>query len=303
MNPMSIVEMSVHTNKKPLGAVRSIHIERSDLFDEAGQWVEGPPRREESFSFDLEDRLVEFISYNRDSSVCRRSVYAYRTAREAQEENAFDADDRLLYRKIYAYDSEGNRSTLMVYDADGCLKERASYSYDSQGRALETNFYYYDGSLKSQEKYELNDEGVVTRKRVDYNPDGSVKGSLIRIDDPNRRIFHRRFSDADGSLNSEWISSYDLERRETERKHYDSKGSFERKDIWHSDPSGELIRMMTYSAQEEIEEDRLLVYEYDEIGNWTKRTHLVSVLESEPPAYRPGPFIHRMITYWPEQPS
>ena len=97
------------------------------------------------------------------------------------------------------------------------------------------------------------------------------------------------------------VSRYDTDRREVERLNYSGQDILEGRLTWSYDPSGNVTRTVEYSSENEIKEERFFVYEYDQVGNWTKRTFLILVLGSEPPAYRPGPFIYRTISYWPEE--
>jgi hypothetical protein len=161
--------------------------------------------------------------------------------------------------------------------------------------------YYLDGSLKAQLVREEGREGVATTDCVLYGPDGSNAGRRVEIDDPTRKQIEKRLYNADGSLDSKSVSYYDQGRSEIERRNYNNKCVLQRRFTWNRDPSGNLTRSVEYSAQDEIQQERLFVYLYDEVGNWTKRTFLTLVLGSAPPLYRPGPFIYRTISYWPEE--
>lgn len=296
----SIEKESVHTRTHPLGRVSNIHTERSDLHKEDQHWVEGPRRKEETFSFDRQGRVVESIIFDVDSSVSMKSNLIYDNDGCLAESTALNGDDALLYRTIYTYDPE-NTCTLMVYGADKVLEEKVVFTDDSEGKPAQRITYYPDGSLKTRWVREVDTGGVVTKKCIVYGPDGSITGSRTETDDPSGKEFQKCLYDGDGSLKSKSLSYYDSERRERERRNYDNKGALEGRLTWTYDASGNLTRTMEYSAEDEIEEERLFVYEYDDVGNWTKRTFLILVLGSELPAYRPGPFIYRTITYWPDE--
>jgi len=300
MELTSIEKGSVHTSTPPLGPVRNIHTERSDLHKEDEHWVEGTRRQEETFSFDPQGRVVESIIYNVDSSVSMKSTFIYSNAGCLAESTALDGDDTLLYRTIYAYGPE-NTCALMVYGAGDALEERVVFTDDSEGKPLQRINYYPDGSLKNRWVRDVSSEGVVSKKCVDYGPDGSITGSWTETDDPSRRESQKCHYDADGSLKSRSLSYYDSDRYEIERRNYNNKGALERRLTWNYDSSGNVTKTMEYSALDEIEEERLFVYEYDKVGNWTKRTFLILVLRLGPPAYRPGPFIYRTISYWPDE--
>lgn len=296
----SIWELSHHTNRPMLGRPASLHTERSDLHEQGGHWIEGPRRSEESFSCDSQGKLVERVQYDINDSMWSKTVYKYDSAGNIVEDFSLNGDGDLVNRAIYSYDPEG-ACKLTVYEADGSVHEQVISTYDSEGEMVHRINRYPDGSLKTRGTRDVSNEGVVTLKWVSYGSDGSVTDSRVRIDAPDGKEYQQCFYDADGALSSKWVSYCDQRGAEIERKTYNNKGALERRLTWNYDPSGNLTKTVEYSAQDEIEEERLFVYAYDVVGNWTKRTFLILVLGSEPPAYRPGPFIYRTISYWPEE--
>lgn len=300
MELLSIWELSHHTNSPMLGHVKSLHTERSDLHEQGGHFIEGPRRPEESFSSDSQGKLVERVQYDINDSIWSKTVHEYDSAGNIVEVISLNGDGDLVNRTIYSYDPEGT-CTLTVYEGDGSLHEQVISTYDSEGKLVQRISYYPDRSLKARCVRAVGTGGVATKECVDYGSDGSITGSRTEIDDPGRREIQKCFYNGDGSLDSKWVSYYDQHRTEIERKTYNNRGALERRLTWNHDPSGNVTKTVEYSAQNEIKEERFFVYEYDLVGNWTKRTFLILVFGSGPPAYRPGPFIYRTISYWSER--
>lgn len=300
MEPPYIWEKGIHTDRPLSGRVKSIHTERADYYDDGGNWVEGLRRPEETFMCDREGRLLQQVQYSLDrSSVWRKYLYQYDSAGDLAEVITRDGDGSLVFRAIYSLEVGSWRQS--VYEGDGRLLEEIVHIHDSDGNLVRAINHYPDGSIKARWSSELSAEGVVTREALEYAPDGSFKGRRIEVDDPRRRELQKSFYDANGSLQSRSVSYYDTNRSEIERRNYDSRGLLERRLTWQHDQSGNVTRTAEYSGNDQLEDERFLVYEYDDVGNWTKRTFLILVPGSAPAAYRPGPFIYRAITYWPEE--
>lgn len=160
---------------------------------------------------------------------------------------------------------QGNKSVENNYSSDGSLVYIISYKYDEKGYLTEKHEQNSDGTVASKSTYQFDDSGhlkVMNR----YNFGGALTSKTSYKYDNKGNMIEQNTFKPDGSLSSWSTRKYDDRGNEVERIWYRADGSILSKPaIWKYNDQGDIIEGSGgYTYQ----------FEYDEKGNWIKRTAL-----------------------------
>ncbi len=94
-------------------------------------------------------------------------------------------------------------------------------------------------------------------------------------------------------------TTYDLRGNRTDNTYYAVAGSsLTGREVYKYDTKGNIIEMTVRDADEAILNQEVYSYEFDAVGNWTKMTTSVAVIEAGKLTYEPAEVTYRTISYY-----
>jgi hypothetical protein len=183
-------------------------------------------------------------------------------------EDTVYSDGQLASRRTYRYDDRGNVIEILALDPDGAEVSRSTMTYDDTGHVVEEWDRGRNNSFELHFVHTYNPKSHFETFTT-FNENGSAKLSWVLQD---ATMLSYRQQPGDGSvLGSTFFM--DSGPRKQEARNYHSDGTFERvesefldeqkRNVSHMErhgPTDELVIVADYE------------YEFDLIGNWTKRT-------------------------------
>jgi hypothetical protein len=253
------------------GRVRSYLVEEISLVQKFGDWREDSRHLSESRSYDAHGRCIE--------------AYA-------------DSDGGSLAKTDYAYDGRGNRIESVRYNPDGSLDVKLVYTYDAAGNNSEEAAYGTDGLLiyKTVSTFDTDAHRVESTR---YNAQGSlVWKSVFTYDTGENEIDVARYN-SDGALMWKSVSRYDGTGKEVESARYFADGSLMGRSVYAYDQAGNRVESSEYDADGSVRDVAGWRYEFDETGNWVKKTEQRKVSKFGKTSWEPtGAVWRRTIQYY-----
>ncbi len=196
--------------------------------------------------YDKYGKQIEWYGYKSDGSLYIKYTYKYDEHGNSIEENWSNSDGtlKMSHTYEYKYDINGNMVEKMQYDSDGSLFHTNTYQYDSNGNQIEVNQFDSYGNLDEIHFYNYDEHGNRIEEKL-LNSAGIVyMRHIYKYDDSGNKIEWNSYTD--DILNGKSTYSYDENGNKIIEKRYG--------------PNGELRSKKTYR------------YDYDERGNWIKKT-------------------------------
>ena len=166
------------------GNVRTLSIQTYQAVEKFGQTQEGALTGVKTSNYNPggfimdRDELVRYQFYR----------YVFNANKLPVEKTSFNLDSSLLSKELFAYDGNKNKITATLYGADGALQVKTAFKYDEDCNAIEENTYDGTGALISKFVYKYNGDG----KPVEYNgykSDGKLMNRfLYKYDEKGNRI-------------------------------------------------------------------------------------------------------------------
>jgi len=152
-------------------------------------------------------------------------------------------DNYKFTKALFKFDKNGHKIKELRYGLDNKIKNTLSYKYDHKGNEIESR--YYIGNFKILDNYETEN----------YNE----KCNLVE------KITY--FSDGQEWLHYKFIYENDqiIKIVEVNNNSYD---------LYENDSFGNSLSIKSFNVKGELENETKYIYEYDIIGNWTKRTSI-----------------------------
>jgi hypothetical protein len=181
----------------------------------------------------------------RQGSIQSETIYAYN--HDGREVEALEqVGEKVLIKRRYlaTYDAQGKQIAALYSEGDAELKASYRYSYDKQSQLTELATLTAEGVVYHRIAYSYDEKGNLTSE-IAFRPDGQVyKKSLFSYDGERKReemiIFNK-----DGSRNLGSVQIYDGRNNVVEASALDQ-----------GTKCCKTVR----------------IYEYDQVGNWTKQT-------------------------------
>ena len=250
------------------GSIQSIRIEKAELSNNLGNWVEGPRILSHITKYDPRGTNSESLVYRTDGSLYARYVATCNSTGQRDEETYFNAKASILDRMTYAYDGNGRLSEKVVYTEKRKPDQRIVLSYDANGRIEQKTYRSIDGKAEAKVTY-IFDEKERKTESTTYDKKGAMLSTATDRYDVNGHLVERTFSDAKNAFFWRLVVSNDPRGNRLEETFHNGQGVSK----WH------------YS------------YEFDSAMNWTKRITSQLVSRSGLSAYEPVGVTYRIITY------
>lgn len=201
-------------------------------------------------TYDIEGRLAEteggFLHpYEPKTESKGRTVYTYDDKGTSYETN--DKDGLVLSMSLTIVDSSG-RPQEYSHNLNGAVINRTTHRCDDFGNTIETIVYLIGGTeiyIKVLYTYETEGNGKV-QNVIGYTSEGSMKYKTRTRYDKKGHVFDEVSSIVDPPM-------------------------YERRTYFHNENGQEQERVV-YDLAGSILTREVSVYDYDSLGNWTKKT-------------------------------
>jgi hypothetical protein len=252
----------------------------SKVVEESGTWKPSSP----IFS--------TATTYDRAGNMTESEEARYQLGAEANKEKI---------RTIYERDGAGRIAGLKSYGGDGALMETRRHAYDSKGNLIEEAFFRSSGKLMFK-FVSVYDASGNTLERRSYGDNGALESkSTFTYDTKGNVLSMSYFKDCTTEqsckiLDYRAVSTYDAQNRLTESALYKGNGSLDERGTYSYNPKGYVQERIVYDGKGALRTKESSAYEYDSVGNWTKRTKTSKNMEG---TSAPDPHItKRTITYY-----
>lgn len=188
----------------------------------------------------------------------------------------FKPDGSLKWADVgwgYSYDDQGREVKRYYYDAKGVLTNTGVSTFDEKGRVAETTQINPNGSVNHVRTFSYDDTGRKVSE-THRNPDGTPRGSMTRTYDAKGRLTEEVFLGRDGALHHRNTFAYDAYGNPTASMLFKSDGTVSpwfRKSL-SCDELGNVKEAVNYLKNNSIASKETFTYEFDQHGNWIKRT-------------------------------
>ena len=208
-------------------------------YDDAGN---GTLSTHWTWAYNADGREIEFVSYDADGNIEKRTAHEYDTAGNGIKYEEYDEDGSCTENIVTDYDERGNQIRRTWYDSSGRIKFWFEKEYDESGN--EIKYVYYKNAKTISFSYE---------KEYDQN------GNIIK------NIHYK-----DAETLDYWIEyEYDEEDRKSKEINYKDAETIDSWTEYEYDEKDNLAKGVRYNADGKV--DSWTEYEYDEKGNEVKR--------------------------------
>jgi hypothetical protein len=277
-----------------VGNAKSIQTERADLIRVSGSIVERDRELDQIVSLDNKGRVAEVVVFHL-GNVALKILNSYDPHGKLVESLIEKKDVRS--RTSYLYDESDKLTTYLHHEANGQLEEKASYLYDADGVLSE--IIYRDGANTLNKKM-INSYGVsdvkTTKILVYTSEEASYLESVLTYSKTGKLVENTSYN-VDGEQQMRMARKYNGNDNCIEQIWYNSNGSISAKEVWEYDEKGLPIRELKFSGGDSLTEEYSIYYEFDRIGNWTKRTHLKDFPVNNDSILYVGVNLYRTIAY------
>lgn len=263
-------------------------------YDQDGNRIRlGPGQGQTEFVRNSTGAVIERVMRNEKGEVTGRSVMGPFGA----VEDLLYSDGQLESRRTYRYDDRGNIIETLTLDPNGAEDSRSTMSYDESGQVVEE---WDRGRNNSFGLHFVHTYDPKTHFETwtTFNENGSAKLSWV-LQDTKMLSYWQQPCDGPQPCHGPVGSTFFMDSgpRKQEARDYQSDGTFDRvesefldeqkRHIKHEErhgPTNELVIAADYE------------YEFDLLGNWTKRTTWVWTPSlGERTLYETD---YRTIAYW-----
>jgi hypothetical protein len=256
-----------------IGAVETI-------VTESGTWLSGSSVLLEARKFDEKGNVTEYKGTFYDAEIKERkgaltTTYELDSSGNPTAAMAFGISGELQETRRYVYDRRGNLVELALYDKNDNLKSKQIHAYDHKGNIIETKFRGHDGSLVSIAVYAYDSNGNNT----------SMSFYMPCVSQQDCKLEHK--------------TGYVYERgKRIEARIYTPDGKLNERSVFRYNPIGQEQETTVYNPDGSIRDKETYAYEYDSVGNWTKKTITNKVNKEGKLVLDPPYVIKRTITYY-----
>jgi hypothetical protein len=236
------------------------------------------------YTFDGDNNTI-ISKRDKDGKQIHRTVNTFEKGLLTQK-RIFDNNDQLIERYTYIYDKNGNVNEVVKYNAYEALY-KDSYGYDSKNNRISEARFDQNGNLSYQNVTKYKD---------------SLISEMIGLDKDSKQLsIEKREYDQKGNLVYKSFQDFVSEEHNRESSKYDASGNLIQWNYYIGellsqsinykyDEHKNLTQMERLDERGLVQENKKYIYEYDEKGNWIKKT----ILNNDSPSY----IIERKIAYY-----
>jgi len=212
--------------------------------------------------------VTERIDQNEKGQLTGRSVMGP----FGSVEDTVYSDGQLESRRTYRYDDRGKIIEILAFDPNGAEVSRSTMTYDESGHVVEE---WDRGRNNSFELHFVHTYDPKTHFETwtTFNENGSAKLSWV-LQDTSMLSYWQQTGDGP-VLGSTFFM--DSGPRKQEARNYHSDGTFDRVESEFLDEEKRNVsHMERHGPTDELEIVAEYEYEFDPLGNWTRRTTWLS---------------------------
>jgi len=229
-----------------VGPIHIVGTQDSDLHQEGTKWVANEPKFVRLSTFDRAETFIE-------------TVYLTPSAPE------------LNYRRFTCLARNQDNRIVQSFDCDSEKRPingfRDMYLYDTQGHLVEE--LTGDDVAEYRNVYEYDATGQKTAHRM-YESDGAFIMTIIMHPNREKNLVTIQVRTAAGEFKTKEIYAVDSKGRTIETVSFDEHGEIFSQTQWGYDDHGKRVERILSGRGVDVRE--VDSYEYDERGNWTKKT-------------------------------
>ena len=198
-----IISAQIRTDKEVdglKGEVKSVRLERTEIFQREGKPVEKARILQSVITYDEKGNKIEELRYNFNGSLAEKMVFA-RDDKGNQTKIIYKPDGTIDSKWVYNFDASGKMTGGAQYNSDGVLRLKMVRNFDARGKLIEGAMYAADGSLMNKTLFKYYAEGKQTEDAV-YNASGTLMQKYMRSDIGDTVVLY----DNDGEIRYKAIS-------------------------------------------------------------------------------------------------
>lgn len=296
---------------KLLGQVKSIYLERAELFGSPAKQIERDRMLVKKEFFDEQGRETEVILYNSaqspiqiegvihaPGSIVSRYTKIYNGHGNLRETISFALDGSVKSKTIYSYDSNDKLESRFHYDTDGDITQKGYYVYDDTGNLSELLLYNTNGSIDARILFDLSNRADRPVRETAFSSDGLIQRESRSVYDADGNLIERSYYEEGGILNHKINYKYDSKGNLIEHSWYGPQLELEKHYVNTLDDNGILIKETINYPPKNSSEIYTFNYEFDAVGNWVKKVVTRTQSDGLSLSARSGFINYRTIIYW-----
>ena len=230
------------------GKVKALKTKTTYRYKKNGVFTEWEKLHEHQYQFNNTGYKTEFKEYSGKDSLNYRITYMYVPKEKKAELSYFDKELKPTSKKTYNYNDKGYKIEDLEYSRTGELDRRYTYTYDDRGNMTEMTGYRKNGTVSS---------------KINYVYDSKNKLVGLKVETPGYATSSREFV-------------YDEKGNMTEEIMYDGDGEIEFRFVRTYNANGNKTQELKYKGEDQLLDSGKWRYDYDKMGNWTKRIQSTS---------------------------
>ena len=271
-------DVNVKFGEAKKGKRTGYNIETS--FDEKGNmlsrsvfWEDGSLAGKKNCKHDKEGNLIEEVKYGSNGKLENKLTYKYDEKGNIIEKVSFNGDGVVENKKTFKYNEKGGKIEEAYYGGDGTPGKKLTYKYDDKGNIIEEVSFKGNDELQYKTIYKHDKEGNVIEEKHLGNEGKIVNRHSYKHDKEGNVIeemyYHRE------RLYNKIIFAYDEKGNLIEKVTYGGDEKLEKRTTHKYDEKGSLLLTQEFNGTGKIITECTYTYEYDEKGNWVKKSAVV----------------------------
>lgn len=222
--------------------------------------------------FDKAGKIVNEKKFNSRGAVIWQSIYGYDKKNHLIEIKVHHFKE-LFSRTVNKFDSLDRLAESNTVDPFNVLKEQRVIRFDENGYRIERDYRSIGGNLLIDQEHFFNSRGSNTENRS-FSNGKLLFTELNDFDKQGNRIECIRSSDS-GKEDFIIQFKYDKLNRNIETVQLNNSFMMQSRMIHRYDKHDNRIESFSYGTTGKLREHITWLYEYDEAGNWIRKTTLV----------------------------
>lgn len=208
------------------------------------------------------DKVVDVTKYNAQDILQDRTAFIYDENGNVKEEDSYLKTESIQFKNIYEYDENGNVTSISRYNKDGGIEYITNSKYDGD-KLISKETIDGDKKLGRVQKFTYDNKGNLIIECLKDGDEGIEHVTEYHYDNNGNKL--GMVVKQDGNIVYKAGYSYDDHNSMTEFNVADDKNA--------------------------VKDSKFYRYEYDDKGNWTKKTISINGVETF--------VVERIITYLP----
>lgn len=142
--------------------------------------------------------------------------------------------------------------------------------------------------------------GIVGDEETDRSRDG-LQGPVRRVRTETSKLMSKGGKLTEGARSVLETATYDMKGAKIDTAYFlGASGSLTGREVYKYDDKGNIVEMTLFNADGSVLSKEKYEYEFDAMGNWTKMTTSVAVIENGQMSFEPTEVTYRIIAYYLE---